>query len=96
MKPRRRSKTAWPHTEKTKMTGFILLLVHEMDDVPVGLFYTRQACIESARFRSIDNGLTDHEREVANTDASTPLGFVMVEFHNGRPIRRTVIKWKDE
>jgi len=78
------------------MNGFLLLLVHEMDDVPIGLYCTRAACVDATKYRSIADGLTHQEREVAQTDESTPLGFVMVEFVGGKPTRRTVLKWKDE
>ena len=78
------------------MNGFLLLLVHEMDAVPIGLFYTRAACVDETKFRSIADGLTHQEREVAQTDASTPLGFVMVDFVGGKPTKRAVLKWKDE
>lgn len=67
-----------------------------MDDCPIGLFYTRAACIDECKYRDIHYGLIQQERDVLNTDASTPLGFVMVEFVGGKPVKRTIIKWKDE
>jgi len=78
------------------MDGFLLLLVHEMDDCPIGLYATADDCRTAAKSRHISNGLTEFERNVIETDASTPLGFVMIEFHNGVPIARKILKWKDE
>lgn len=78
------------------MNGFLLLFVHEMDDCPIALFANRAACEEYAAERLIEPGLTPHEHSVLDTDASTPLGFAMVEFANGRPVARTLLKWKDE
>jgi len=78
------------------MNGFLLLLVHEMDDVPIGLFSTMYECRHIAKERSVTDGLTADERRAIETDAITPLGFVMVEFFDGLPIARKILKWKDE
>ena len=78
------------------MNGFLLLLVHEMDDCPIGLYATAYDCRRAARVRHVVDGLTEAERAVIETDASTPLGFVMVEFVGGLPIARKILKWKDE
>jgi hypothetical protein len=77
------------------MNGFLLLLVHEMDDCPIGLYDSPMECRNAAKERRIESGLDYLERAVLDTDASTPLGFVMIQFAKGKPITRTILKWKD-
>lgn len=77
------------------MNGYLLLLVHEMDDCPIGLFVSRPGALKAAKSRRIEDGLTVGERAVLGTDASTPLGFVIIQFHNGEPLTREIVAWKD-
>lgn len=76
---------------------FLLMFVHQMDDCPVGLYSTAEEAVAAARSRNIEEGLTLREHSVLESDASTPLGFAVVEFdERGYPSNRTVVKWIDE
>lgn len=78
------------------MNGFLLLLVHEMDDCPIGLYATRGECLCAADERRIENGLSRKEAEILQTDASTPMGLEMVEFCDGILIKREIVAWIGE
>lgn len=78
------------------MNGYLLLLVHEMDDCPIGLYFTREGCLYAAKNRDISQGLYLEEAEILETDASTPVGLMMIEFVGGVPVKREVLKWVDE
>lgn len=78
------------------MNGFLLMLIHEMDDCPIGLYATRDECLDAAGERRIDWGLSNDEAEILQTDASTPMGLVAIEFCDGWPVKREVVAWIGE
>ena len=65
------------------MDGYLVLLVHEMDDVPVGLFEN----LDGARTFAdqLDPMPTPNVRMVFHTDCSTPVCVKVVSFKAGAP-----------
>jgi len=71
------------------MNGYLVLLQHGMDDLPVALFAGRDdALLECGRIAGGDGMPTEEIRQVYNTDCSTPVQVCVVEFENGKPVRR--------
>ena len=64
---------------------YLVLLRHEMDDLPVKLCCTRSHAKEIAK--NLDAMPTDQIRAVFKTDCSTPVNVVVVEFDDdGDPV----------
>jgi hypothetical protein len=71
------------------MNGYLVLLRHTMDDLPIGLYADRdEALLECGRIGgSPDNGMPTKEiRDVYETDCSTPVSVCVVRFVNGKPV----------
>lgn len=71
------------------MNGYLVLLRHEMDDLPIGLFAT----YNEAKAFAVEHGPdpTDDEREVFYTDCSTPLYTCVVPFVDGVPVDVNIV-----
>lgn len=66
------------------MNGFLVLIRHQMDDIPAALLPNRHLAEGAAS--TIDPMAPEHVREVFKTDASTPICVCIVEFRDGRPV----------
>lgn len=76
------------------MNGFLVLLSHTMDDLPIGLFRTVKEAIEFADAASFDP--TPEQREVFNTDCSTPCCINVVQFVDGKPVGSAYMRLFEE
>lgn len=89
------------------MNGYLVLWVHTMDDIPCGLFASKEDAMAFVAANPIDidaaNG-TDLFRvgprvraawELHGTDASTPLGYRVVGFKAGVPVSSETAGWVD-
>lgn len=72
------------------MDAYLVLLVHTMDDLPIGLFGTYQQAARKGR--SLLGMPTDAIRELYNTDCSSPVCVKIVEFNLGVPVRVLLVK----
>jgi len=71
------------------MNGFLVLLCHTMDDLPVGLFKSFQLALAHARAQeAFPDAIL---REVYCTDCSTPVCMKIVQFVGGKPIKCDVV-----
>lgn len=72
------------------MNGFLVVLVHTMDDLPIGLFATHpEAMALAKRQRGMP---TVAMRNVFDTDASTPCCVSICEFRDGVPLGLELVK----
>lgn len=67
------------------MNGFLVMLHHTMDDLPVRLFATRRAAIACAKKLSAEP--EESIREIFRRDCSMPVCTAVVEFRQGKPVR---------
>lgn len=72
------------------MNAYLVLLVHSMDDLPVGLFATERAAVRFAE--SLKPKPTSAVRRMFQTDCSTPLCVKVVPFVKGRPRGFAIVK----
>jgi hypothetical protein len=75
------------------MNGFLVLLVHTMDDLPIGLFMSDSAAMSFAN--EIDEMPTEKIRKVYGTDCSTPNCVKIVQFDCGEPVAVRVVRTFD-
>jgi len=72
------------------MNGYLVLLCHTMDDLPVRFFATHFA---ACRFAQSLSGEPDKAiRDLFNTDCSTPVCVKVVEFRDGAPLAMDLVK----
>lgn len=72
------------------MNGYLVELIHTMDDLPIGLFATRGEADEFAsKVRPMP---TAAMRRVFNTDCSTPVGVSITRFRLGKPDSRKMVR----
>ncbi len=64
------------------MNGFLVMLRHSMDDLPLFLTGDREEAMDFARKVTEDSG--EHEKEVLRLDASTPISAQVYEFKDGK------------
>lgn len=76
------------------MNGFVVLLCHGMDDIPVGLFATEQEAIDFGL--TVDPMPTPEITDLIERDATTPINVQFVEFVDGVPTRMVIIKDFDD
>ena len=72
------------------MNGFLVELIHTMDDLPIRLCKTKAEAIRIAKRTAAMP--TQKVREVFTTDASTPICVNVTEFRDGVPIKRERVK----
>jgi hypothetical protein len=65
------------------MNGYLVVLRHEMDDLPVGLFATQKEAAKCAA--NLDEMPTTFIRDFYQTDCSTPCSVAIVKFSDGEP-----------
>jgi len=76
------------------MNGFLLLLRHSMDDIPVGLFKTyAQALTESAKRKWL---LSAAEERLFVINPTTPMSIAIVEFRSGKAQKMTIVRDCDD
>lgn len=66
------------------MNGYLVLLRHGMDDLPIGLFDTQGRADQFAS--TVEPMPTEAIRSLYGTDCSTPCCVEIVEFANGLPV----------
>lgn len=66
------------------MNGFLVLVRHQMDDIPAALLPNRHLAEGAAS--TIDPMAPEHVRSVFKTDASTPICVCIVEYRDGWPV----------
>lgn len=72
------------------MNGYLVLLNHTMDDLPIGLFETSEAAEAFAkRARPMP---AKRIRDIFGSDCSTPCCVSIVQFRNGRPVSDCLAK----
>ena len=72
------------------MDGYLVLLQHGMNDIPVRLFSVEQEAIAYAKKRKWKP--SKRERSVFDLDCSTPSVVSIVLFVQGKPYGRRIIK----
>ena len=75
-----------PRTGETGINGYLVLLRHTMDDLPLRFFGENEYAKAKQFARSRGEMPTPHIRAVYNTDCSTPVGVDVVRFSNGVPV----------
>jgi hypothetical protein len=65
------------------MNGFLVLLRHTMDDLPITLCETLEQAEKIAR--NVEKMPNDWIRAVYNSDCSMPCNVSVVEFRHGQP-----------
>lgn len=72
------------------MNGFLVLLCHTMDDLPISLHSDKEKAMKAA-LDCWDLPSVEIER-VYRTDCSTPVCVKVVEFYRGKPVYCEVVK----
>jgi hypothetical protein len=75
------------------MNGFVLMLRHTLDDMPVGLFQTYRDALIAAENRDWD--LTANEEDIFAFDATTPNNMAVIEFKDGAPVKMTIVRYAE-
>lgn len=75
------------------MNAYLVLLIHEMDDLPLRLFADRDEAVAFAK--NVQEMPSDEIRELYRTDCSTPVGVRIVKFVGGIPIQVTMRDFAD-
>lgn len=77
------------------MNGYLVLLRHCMDDIPVGLYANEKDAEEAAMRHGWD--ATHEEQGVLELDCDTPCNISIVRFMGGRPVKLRIVRhYKDE
>lgn len=76
------------------LTGYLVLWRHTMDDVPVGLFRTKEAAIAAANKTSFRAGYAAAKK--LDIDCRTPVCFAVIGFDNGKPTEMFVVDRPDD
>lgn len=77
------------------MNGFLLVARCPMDDVPAGLYSTRQEAFESA-FDVRYGDILLIAQQVIGNDVSSLIALGIVEFRNGQPQEMEIVRTWDE
>lgn len=72
------------------MNCYLVVLNHEMDDLPVAVFADRYAAEEFAE--KVKPMPTQRIRDFYGTDCSTPLRVTVITFRHGRPVNWKMAK----
>jgi hypothetical protein len=72
------------------MNGYLVMLVHMMDDLPIALFKSPNDAGDYAR--EVQEMPTDKIIKIFNTDCRTPICVKIVQFSDGFPVDVTIIK----
>jgi len=76
------------------LTGYLVIWRHTMDDVPVGLFRTKEAAMEAANKTSFRAGYAAAKK--LDIDCRTPVCFAVIGFDNGKPTEMFVVDRPDD
>jgi len=76
------------------MNGFLVVLRHTMDDLPVALFDNWEAALEYAM--AIKGMPCNWDREVFNTDCSTPCAVAIATFKNSFVAQFDIVRTLDD
>lgn len=83
-----------PPAPSPGLTGYLVLWRHTMDDVPVGLFRTKEAAIAAANKTSFRAGYAAAKK--LDIDCRTPVCFAVVAFDNGKPTEMLFVNREDD
>ena len=72
------------------MNGFLVVLHHTMDDLPIRLCQDRTEAEKVAN--ETEEMPTDEIRKILSTDCSTPCNVSIIEFVDGRPVDDAVVR----
>lgn len=72
------------------MDGFLVLLCHTMDDLPIGLYETYERAMRIGR--GVSEMPTASIRDLFQTDCSTPVCVKVVQFQGGVPVAIHLVK----
>jgi hypothetical protein len=88
---------AWDYSGATisnGLDGYLVVWRHTMDDVPVGLFKTKEAAIEAAEKMSFRVANACAKR--LDIDCRTPVCFAVVSFAFGQPGQMIIVDRNDD
>ena len=77
-----------------ELTGYLVLWRHTMDDVPLGLFRTKEAAMEAAKKTSFRAGYAAAKK--LDIDCRTPVCFAVIGFDNGKPTEMFIVDRPDD
>jgi hypothetical protein len=63
------------------VNGFLLFSVHNLDDVPVQFFHTKEGALEAAKSRK-----PPKNNPLGASDQSGFIGWKVLEFKDGKPV----------
>lgn len=76
------------------LSGYLVVWRHTMDDVPLGLFRTKEAAMEAAKKTSFRAGYAAAKK--LDIDCRTPVCFAVIGFDNGKPTEMFVVDRPDD
>ena len=76
------------------MSGFLVMWRHTMDDIPIGLYQTKEDATIAAETTSFETGYAIAAR--LDIDASTPVCFCCVAFEDGAPTELFIVPRADD
>lgn len=76
------------------LSGYLVVWRHHMDDVPVGLFSTKESAMEAAKKMSFRTGYAAAKK--LDIDCRTPVCFAVIGFDNGKPTEMFVVDRPDD
>lgn len=82
------------HVATPELTGYLVIWRHTMDDVPLGLFRTKDAAMEAAKKTSFRAGYAAAKK--LDIDCRTPVCFAVIGFDNGKPTEMFIVDRPDD
>ena len=76
------------------LSGYLVIWRHTMDDVPLGLFRTKEAAMAAAKKTSFRAGYAAAKK--LDIDCRTPVCFAVIGFDNGKPTEMFVVDRPDD
>lgn len=76
------------------LSGYLVVWRHTMDDVPLGLFRTKEAAMEAAKKTSFRAGYAAAKK--LDIDCRTPVCFAVIGFDNGKPTEMFIVDRPDD
>lgn len=74
------------------MNGFLLLIRHELEDLPFGLHASRKHALDAVKLLRDPDKAGERMAGLMQTDCSTPLVISLIEFRGGMPVSYKIIK----
>jgi len=76
------------------LSGYLVVWRHTMDDVPLGLFRTKEAAMDAAKKTSFRAGYAAAKK--LDIDCRTPVCFAVIGFDNGKPTEMFIVDRPDD